>query len=117
MLFLIGQPAQYITARQDGQNVYGRIAGEDAYAHNAVLRLANLHTLEVTAQIDELDVGAVTVGQPASIRLDAFPGHTIKGTLQRLAPAATPQRGSTTYEAVVSLEPGTWRCVLTWPPI
>ena len=81
-------------------------ADEDVYAHNAVLRLADLHTLEVTAQIDELDVGAVAVGQPVSIRLDAFPGHTIKGTLQRLAPAATRQRGSTTYEAVVSFEPG-----------
>jgi len=57
--------------------------GENVYAHNPLLHLADLHTLEITAQIDELDVGAVAVGQPVAIRLDAFPGQTFSGALQR----------------------------------
>lgn len=80
--------------------------GENVYAGNALLHLADLHTLEITAQIDELDIAAVAVGQLVAIRLDAFPGQTLSGKLQRLAPGATPQRGSTTYEAIIAFDPG-----------
>jgi len=80
--------------------------GENVYAGNALLHLADLHTLEITAQIDELDIAAVAVGQLVAIRLDAFPWQTLSGKLQRLAPGATPQRGSTTYEAIIAFDPG-----------
>lgn len=78
--------------------------GEDVYAHNPLVLLADLSSLEITAQIDELDVGEVAVGQVVEIHFDAFPGQSVSGQVQRLAPAATPQRGSTMYEATVRWE-------------
>jgi len=61
--------------------------------------------LELLAEIDEIDVAEVQPGQSVELRFDAFPGETAKGTLVRLFPAASTDRGATVYHAVVSLEP------------
>jgi len=80
--------------------------GENVYANSQLLHLADLHTLKIAAQIDELDVGSVAIGQAVAIRLDAFPGQTLPGKVQSLAPGATTHRGSTTYEAIIAFDPG-----------
>ncbi|HPL26691.1 MAG TPA: efflux RND transporter periplasmic adaptor subunit [Anaerolineae bacterium] len=79
--------------------------GETAYGAQ-VVRLADLATLEVSTQVDELDIGELEVGQEAEIRLDAFPGQVLSGRVARLTPGATPQRGTVGYEAVISFAPG-----------
>ncbi len=76
--------------------------GEVAYARNPVLTLADLAQLQVVAQIDEIDIGAVAEGQEVEIVLDAFPGERLRGRITHIAPAATPQRGSTVYEATIA---------------
>ena len=78
---------------------------EVAYARNPAIRLADLTRLEVIAQIDEIDIGAVTVGQKVQVVLDAFPGQPFQGEILHIAPAATPQRGSTVYEATIAFVP------------
>ncbi|NLS78000.1 MAG: efflux RND transporter periplasmic adaptor subunit [Chloroflexi bacterium] len=75
---------------------------EAAYARNPLLTLADLTRLEVVAQIDEIDIGAVAEGQEVEIMLDAFPGQRLRGQINHIAPAATPQRGSTVYEATIA---------------
>ncbi len=79
--------------------------GETAYGAQ-VVRLADLAALEVVAQVDELDIGELEVGQEAEIRLDAFPGQVLAGRVARITPGATPQRGTVGYEAVISCTPG-----------
>lgn len=78
--------------------------GEMVYGFNPVIRLADLSELQIIAQVDELDVALVAPGQKVNIRLDAFPEEELAGELISLAPAATAQRGSTVYEAIVRLE-------------
>ena len=75
---------------------------EVVYARNPILTLADLTELEVVAQIDEIDIGAVAEGQEVEIVLDAFPGQRLRGQIKHIAPAATPQRGSTVYEATIA---------------
>ncbi len=79
--------------------------GESAYGEK-VLKLADLSTLEIAVQVDELDIGELAVGQEALIRLDAFPGQALQGRVARITPGATPQRGTVGYEVVVSFSPG-----------
>ena len=79
--------------------------GETAYGEK-VVRLADLTTLEVVAQVDELDIGELQVGQEAEIRLDAFPGQVLAGRVARITPGATPQRGTVGYEVVIAFSPG-----------
>lgn len=79
--------------------------GESAYGVQAV-RLADLGTLEVVAQVDELDIGELVVGQEAQIHLDALPGQVLEGRLARITPGATPQRGTVGYEVAITFSPG-----------
>lgn len=72
---------------------------------NPVVSLADLTKLELVADIDEIDVADVNPGQSAELHFDAFPGETVHGTLTRLFPAATNDRGATVYQAIISLEP------------
>jgi len=44
------------------------------------------------------------VGQKVEVRFDAFPGERFAGILTRLFPAASAQRGSTVYTAIVEFD-------------
>ncbi len=72
---------------------------------NPAVELADLNALQLVAEIDEIDVAEVEVGQTVSVRFDAFPGELAQGTLARLFPAASNDRGATVYQAIVSIEP------------
>lgn len=72
---------------------------------NAVMAIADLAHLELLAEIDEIDVAEVEVGQTVELRFDAFPGKEATGTLTRLFPAASNDRGATVYQAIIELDP------------
>lgn len=78
--------------------------GEMVSAYRPVVVIADLTSLQIIAEVDEIDVAEVIPGQEVEIRLDAYPGQTLSGTVVSLAPAASPQRGSTVYEAVVEFD-------------
>ncbi|MGI8588051.1 MAG: efflux RND transporter periplasmic adaptor subunit [Chloroflexia bacterium] len=66
-----------------------------------VMEIAALNTLRARADIDELDVGRVQPGQAVTVTLDAYPGVTMLGSIESLAPGATEKQGSTIYKATV----------------
>jgi len=78
--------------------------GEMVSAYRPVVVIADLTSLQIIAEVDEIDVAEVAPGQEVTIRLDAYPGQTLPGTIVSLAPAASPERGSTVYEAVVEFD-------------
>ncbi len=78
--------------------------GELAGGGTPLASIADLTALEIDADVDEIDVANVAVGQPVEIRLDAFPGETLNGKIVRLFPSASTQRGSTVYTAIVDFD-------------
>jgi HlyD family secretion protein len=78
---------------------------ENAGGFSPLVTLADLTQLYIRADVDEIDVAEVAPGQAVEIRLDAFPGEVLLGKVERVAPAASTQRGSTQFEAIVSLPP------------
>ncbi len=78
--------------------------GELVGGFTPLASIGDLSALEISAEIDEIDVANAQVGQSVEIRLDAFPGEKLNGTLTRLFPAASTQRGSTVYGAVVDFD-------------
>lgn len=78
--------------------------GELVGGYTPLATIADLNTLEIVAEIDEIDVANVKVGQKVEVRLDAFPGQRFAGILTRLFPAASMQRGSTVYTAIVEFD-------------
>lgn len=79
--------------------------GELVGGYTQLAVIADLTRLEIATDIDEVDVAQATEGQTIEVRLDAFPGERFTGKLTRLFPAASTQRGSTTYSAIVDFDP------------
>lgn len=59
--------------------------------------------LHVQINVDELDVGKLSVGQPALVTLDALPSQSIPGQLTSIAPSATNAAGVVTYTARIDI--------------
>jgi RND family efflux transporter MFP subunit len=85
----------------------GALVGQAGSAQ-AILTVARIDELRVFVTVNERDAGAVRVGQPAHLDLDAFPGERIPGRVVRLAPAFDPN--TRTLEAEVRVKnPGQLR--------
>jgi len=78
--------------------------GELVGGFTPLATVADLNALEIAAEIDEIDVANVKVGQTVEVRFDSFSGEKFNGKLTRLFPASSSQRGSTTYSAVVEFD-------------
>jgi HlyD family secretion protein/macrolide-specific efflux system membrane fusion protein len=61
----------------------------------ALLTIADLSTLIVKADLNQIDVAKVKLGQKVKLTLDALPGKTYEATITKVAPASsTPKGGS-----------------------
>ncbi len=67
-----------------------------------VMTYADLTGLQVRADIDEIDVANVVVGQVVQFTLDAFPGKSFEGRVASVAPSPTQRQGSTVYPAIIA---------------
>jgi len=58
----------------------------------AVVRIADLESLEVEADINESYIARLEIGQPATIQVDAVPGEMYGGHLRQVVPTADRQK-------------------------
>lgn len=58
-----------------------------------LLTVADLSTLLVKVDLNQIDIAKVKVGQKVTVTLDALPGKTYEGTLTKVAPASTLPKG------------------------
>lgn len=78
--------------------------GELAVAGQPLVTIGNIAGLRVeTTDLRETDVTRVRVGMPVEVTFDALPGQTFQGTINRIAPMSTVEKGSTNYTLVVDL--------------
>lgn len=71
----------------------------------AVILLADLSALHIDLPVDEIDLPAVRLGQPATITLDALPDTPLEGRVTAVAPAPITSGSSVnSYEVTVALE-------------
>jgi HlyD family secretion protein len=86
------------TITQVGIAVGEQTAGQPAFA------LTDLTNYHIDLAVDEIDIGRVLVGQPASATLDAFPSETLSGQVSRIAKTAQLDAGIVTYQVSIELE-------------
>jgi multidrug resistance efflux pump len=75
-------------------------AGELAAPGATLLRMGDLDHVTLTVYLPVANAGRVRVGQPAVVRVDAYPGEEFQGTVSYLAPEAefTPKNVQTRQE-------------------
>ncbi len=75
------------------------------YASGVVVELVNSSSLQVVLQVDEIDVGELSVGQPAVVTLATWPDTKITSEIVTIAPSAQTSAGSAliTYDVYLSL--------------
>ena len=83
-------------------------AGDTISGDNKTLCIIyDLSYLEMTLDVDELDISSVSVGQNVSITADAVPGKTFMGAVTKVSVAGTTSGGITSYPVTIRLdEPG-----------
>ena len=75
-------------------------AGDYVQPGTRLMTLVPLGAVYVTANFKETQTGRMTAGQPATIRVDALPGVTLKGHVESFAP------GSGSQFSLLPFEPG-----------
>ena len=68
-----------------------------------VIRLIDLSTVELTIELDEIDVPGVAPGQPVMVFLDALPNLDLEGEVVSVAPVARLDAGLVLFDVKISL--------------
>jgi HlyD family secretion protein len=68
--------------------------------------VANMSDLIFKGTVDEIDVGKLSVGMIARIKVGALPTDVVTGKVARIAPQAQQKEGATLFDVEIELEPG-----------
>ncbi len=76
---------------QPGETVVPGVAA--TFDDKSLLVVADLSVLLAKAELNQIDVAKVRLGQEVSLTLDALPGKTYRATVTKIAPASTLPKG------------------------
>ena len=77
--------------------------GDSVQAGKALITIADLSSMKVDVQVDELDISKVKTGQTADIKFDAISGKTYTGTVDSISQMGTTTNNVTTYDVIVTI--------------
>jgi len=66
--------------------------------------MADLKAMQVRTLVDETDMGQIIAGLTASVQVEAFPGQTFQGVVEKIEPQATVQQNVTMFPVIVRLD-------------
>lgn len=84
-----GDPVVPLTSYQEG---------------TVLITMADMADLIFRGTVDEVDVGKLHIGQPATFTVGAIPQATIQGTLSRISPKARKQDSTTLFDVEARIE-------------
>ncbi len=67
--------------------------------------VANMSDLIFKGTVDEIDVGKLSVGMTARIKVGALPTDVVTGRVARIAPQAQQKEGATLFDVEIELDP------------
>ncbi len=79
-------------------------AGDMIESGKPMCVIYDLSSLELTVNVNELDISNVSVGQKVTVTATAVPGETYEGEVTRVSLAGTTTNGFTTYPVTVSIK-------------
>lgn len=96
----------YILAPFDGEVLsIEQNPGDAVSAGTTALLLANRSQLHVDAQVVEIDISLVKVGNPANVKLDSIPDRVFTGRVTLIEPVGRPIDGLIKFTVRIDLDP------------
>ena len=96
-----------IAASKDGViTSMNTASGAQVYRGQLLCEVADLSTLELSAEVDELDLNSIAVGDTLSYTLDAFDGETFTGTVTQIYSVGTKKQNATYFDVRITLPAG-----------
>jgi Cu(I)/Ag(I) efflux system membrane fusion protein len=89
-----GKTTQYLTLRSPASGVVlekPAIQGKRFMAGEVLYQVADLSQVWLLAEVFEQDLGQVRIGQPANIKVDAYPDKVFSGKVTFIYPTVTPE--------------------------
>ncbi|HEX5715030.1 MAG TPA: efflux RND transporter periplasmic adaptor subunit [Thermoanaerobaculia bacterium] len=68
-----------------------------------LIKMADLATVRARALVDEVDIGRILPGQPATVEVEAYPGRTFRGKVLKVEPQAVVDQNVTMFPVLVEL--------------
>jgi HlyD family secretion protein len=69
-----------------------------------LFRMADLAQMQVRANVDEVDIGQVRVGQAAEVTVEAFPGRVFRGAVAKMEPQAIVEQNVTLFPVLIQID-------------
>jgi HlyD family secretion protein len=82
----------------------GQTVAASLQAPTLFLIADDLRRMEISANVDEADVGSVREGQRASFTVNAFPGRTFEGRVKQVRLGSQTVQNVVIYTAIISVE-------------
>lgn len=96
-----------IAASKDGViTSMNTASGAQVYRGQLLCEVADLSTLELSAEVDELDLNSIAVGDTLSYTLDAFDGETFTGTVTQIHSVGAKKQNATYFDVRITLPAG-----------
>lgn len=71
----------------------------------SLVELSDITSMYVECRVDEADISSVKIGQKTRIIVEAYPGQSAKGTVERIFPAAETESAVTAIRVRVKVDP------------
>jgi HlyD family secretion protein len=98
------QRSGVLTAPQDGTvKSLSIVDGQAVKQDGAVALMLTLDSYELDVSVDELDINSVSVGQDASVAVDAVSSKTFDGAVQSISQIGSTSNGVTTYTVAIKM--------------
>jgi HlyD family secretion protein len=66
--------------------------------------MADLNQVQIRVLVDETDMGQIRPGQEASVQVEAYPGRSFPGVVEKMEPQAVNQQNVTMFPVIVRLD-------------
>lgn len=78
--------------------------GDTVQSGKSIATVVDMKSLQITAQVDELDISKVKNGQKATITFDALTGKTFTGTVSKVSELGTTTSNVTNYAVYIAID-------------
>jgi HlyD family secretion protein len=81
------------------------VPGQNVTVADTIIQIADNTKIIFAADVDEADLGSVSIGQPVTVSLNAYPSQTFNGTVSEVSPVTkTTTSGATVVTVKIDLQ-------------